>query len=142
MHKLLVLALAGSSFILASASNSAQLLSPDTAPKTAAAGPEAPVPRTAAEAPAAATEIPPSGRPIQLEAGKGTLIRLPRPADLVLGQPLGLAAGKPAQDAVDRYMNDIDPRATGIKPYIGGTGGAAPAAAGSGGGGAGGGAGG
>lgn len=64
------------------------------------------------------------------------------PADLVSGQPLGLAAGKPAQDAVDRYMNDIDTRATGIKPYIGGTGGAAPAAAGSGGGGAGGGAGG
>lgn len=83
MHKLLVLALAGSSFILVSASNSAQLLSPDTAPKTAAAGPEAPVTPTAAEAPAAASEIPPSGRPIQLEAGKGTLIRLPRPASTV-----------------------------------------------------------
>ena len=55
------------------------------------------------------------------------------PADLVSGQPLGLAAGKPAQDAVDRYLNDIDPKATGIKPYIGGTGGAASAAQGAGG---------
>ena len=55
------------------------------------------------------------------------------PADLVAGRPLGPAAGKPAQDAVDRYMNDIDPKATGIKPYIGGTGGAAPAAQGAGG---------
>src|SRR5947209_9940644 len=49
------------------------------------------------------------------------------PADLVSGRPLGLAAGKRASDAVDRYLNDIDPKATGIKPYIGGTGSAAPA---------------
>jgi pilus assembly protein CpaD len=38
------------------------------------------------------------------------------PADLASGRPLGLAAGKPAQDAVDRYLSDIDPTAKGIKP--------------------------
>src|SRR5689334_3541053 len=81
MHKLLVLAMAGSSFIMIGASNSAQLVTPETAPKSAAAGSEAALP--AAAEPAAATEIPPSGRPIQLEAGKGTLIRLPRPASTV-----------------------------------------------------------
>ena len=81
MHKFMVLALAGSSFILMSASNSAQLVSPETAPKATAAGPEAAV--SAAADPVAATEIPPSGRPITLEAGKGTLIRLPRPASTV-----------------------------------------------------------
>ena len=82
MHKFLILALAGSSFILVSASNSAQLVSPEIAPKAAAAaGPEAAVP--AAAEPTPATEIPPSGRPITLEAGKGTLIRLPRPASTV-----------------------------------------------------------
>ena len=81
MHKLLVLAMAGSSFIMIGASNSAQLVSPETPPKAVAAGSETAPPAFAE--PAAATEIPPSGRPIQLEAGKGTLIRLPRPASTV-----------------------------------------------------------
>ena len=52
------------------------------------------------------------------------------PADLASGQPLGLAAGKPARDAVRRYLFDIDPMGTGIKPLAGGA--AAPAAAGGG----------
>lgn len=64
------------------------------------------------------------------------------PADLASGQPLGLAAGKPARDAVRRYLNDIDPAGPGIKPYIGSAAGSASGAGGGGGGGAGGGAGG
>jgi pilus assembly protein CpaC len=90
MRKYLILALAGSSFILSGVSNSAQLVAPDTTPKVAAAGPEAPVPPQPSPTPApalggpsVATEIPASGRPILLEAGKGTLIRLPRPAGTV-----------------------------------------------------------
>jgi pilus assembly protein CpaC len=89
MHKFLVLAMAGSSFILANASNSAQLVSPDTAPAVAAAQPPAtaPPPPPADEAArldhSAVAQIPPAGRPLLLEAGKGTLIRLPRPASTV-----------------------------------------------------------
>lgn len=41
------------------------------------------------------------------------------PADLASGQPLGLAAGKPARDAVRRYLFDIDPMGAGVKPLIG-----------------------
>jgi type IV pilus biogenesis protein CpaD/CtpE len=41
------------------------------------------------------------------------------PADLASGQPLGLAAGKPAVDAVRRYLFDIAPGGTGVKPLIG-----------------------
>ena len=41
------------------------------------------------------------------------------PADLASGQPLGLAAGKPASDAVRRYRFDIDPAGPGVKPLIG-----------------------
>ena len=54
------------------------------------------------------------------------------PADLAAGRPLGLAAGKPAQDAVDRYLNDIDPAAAGkgIKPLVGAVGGFTPAGGG------------
>jgi pilus assembly protein CpaD len=57
------------------------------------------------------------------------------PADLASGQPLGLAAGKPAQDAVDRYIFDIDPLSTGkgIKPYLGGATGGGGGGAGAGG---------
>src|SRR3954470_6325396 len=84
MHKFLVLAVAGSGFILAGASNSAQLVSPET-PATVAAAP------TVVAAPGEpvrvergpTTQIPASGVPILLEAGKGTLIRLPRPAGTV-----------------------------------------------------------
>jgi pilus assembly protein CpaC len=88
MHKLLVLAVAGSSFILAGASNSAQLVSPGSGPVVAAAPVPAAATVSATETaePAAGgvtTEIPPSGPPIVLEAGKGTLIKLPRPASTV-----------------------------------------------------------
>lgn len=84
MHKFLVLAVAGSGFILVGASNSAQLVSPDT-PVTAAAAPTvvaAPGEPARVERTTTA-QIPASGVPILLEAGKGTLIRLPRPAGTV-----------------------------------------------------------
>src|SRR5260370_6126073 len=86
MYKFLILAMAQSSFILASASNSAQFVSPPTG-TAVAAGPEpvapAPPPGETGLQQSAATQIPPNGRPILLEAGKGTLIRLPRPAGTV-----------------------------------------------------------
>jgi pilus assembly protein CpaC len=82
MRGLLSLALVASSFLLVGASSSAQLVSPDAPLKVTAASPETTSPGPPS-APAIATEIPPSGRPIQLEAGKGTLIRLPRPASTV-----------------------------------------------------------
>jgi pilus assembly protein CpaD len=43
------------------------------------------------------------------------------PADLASGQPLGLASGKPATDAVHRYRFDIDPAGPGVKPLLGAT---------------------
>jgi pilus assembly protein CpaC len=47
-------------------------------------GPALPAPARSAEAAAAAARlVPPAGSPIVLEAGKGTLIRLPRPASTV-----------------------------------------------------------
>ena len=84
MHKFLVLAVAGSGFILMGASNSAQLVSPGGPPTiaegaTVVAAPGEPV--RVERGPT--TQIPASGVPILLEAGKGTLIRLPRPAGTV-----------------------------------------------------------
>jgi pilus assembly protein CpaC len=85
MHRFLVLAAAGSGFILAAASNAAELVSPT--PAAAPATPTAMPPSSAepADAPRVpgASQVPASGRPILLEAGKGTLIRLPRPASTV-----------------------------------------------------------
>src|SRR4051794_19594484 len=85
MHKFLVLAVAGSGFIFVSASNSAQLVSPEAAPTAAAVPAAATVvtgePVRVERGPT--TQIPASGVPILLEAGKGTLIRLPRPAGTV-----------------------------------------------------------
>ena len=82
MHKFLVLAAAGSGFILAAASNAAELVSPSPAAapatSTATAWPSGD-PAGAARVPGV-SQVPASGRPILLEAGKGTLIRLPRPA--------------------------------------------------------------
>ena len=59
------------------------------------------------------------------------------PAELAGGQPLGLAAGKPAVDAVGRYLSDVDPKGPGIKPLLGGAS-SAPAGGATGGGAAGG----
>jgi pilus assembly protein CpaC len=83
----LILALAGSSFILIGASNSAQVVSPDAVPmappgQTLAAAPSSPA-DVPPEARGSTSQVPASGAPIRLEVGKGTLIRLPRPAGTV-----------------------------------------------------------
>ena len=84
MHKFLVLAVAGSGFILVGASNSAQLVSPETPATVAAAPTVVAAPGEPARVERTTTaQIPASGVPILLEAGKGTLIRLPRPAGTV-----------------------------------------------------------
>ena len=84
VYKFLMLVVAGSSFILAGASNAAQLVSPDAGPAVAAPGPgPTPAGETHSLEQGPPAQIPPSGRPILLEAGKGTLIRLPRPASTV-----------------------------------------------------------
>jgi pilus assembly protein CpaC len=81
MQKLLVLAAAGSVFLGVTASNAAELLSPPAAPAaTTAATTTSPPPGDAA---ARVAQVPPKGPPVLLEAGKGTLIRLPRPAATV-----------------------------------------------------------
>src|SRR5438552_936812 len=74
MHKILVLAAAGSVLLGVTGSNAAELLSPPAAPaaRTAAVTTSAP--------PSGVSQVPAKGPPILLEAGKGTLIRLPRPA--------------------------------------------------------------
>jgi len=77
MHKILVLAAAGSVLLGVTGSNAAELLSPPAAPAatTAAATTSAPS--------SGVSQVPAKGPPILLEAGKGTLIRLPRPAATV-----------------------------------------------------------
>src|SRR5690348_6000808 len=77
MQKILVLAAAGSVLLRVDTSNAAELLSPPAAPaaRTAAVTTSAP--------PSGVSQVPAKGPPILLEAGKGTLIRLPRPAATV-----------------------------------------------------------
>src|SRR5438477_6435827 len=77
MHKILVLAAAGSVLLGVTGSNAAELLPPPAAPaaRTAAVTTSAP--------PSGVSQVPAKGPPILLEAGKGTLIRLPRPAATV-----------------------------------------------------------
>jgi len=85
MHKLLVFAAAGSGFIVAAASNAAELISPTPAATSATPTATPPPPSDPADTArvAGVGQVPASGRPILLEAGKGTLIRLPRPASTV-----------------------------------------------------------
>jgi len=100
MRKLLVLAIAGSAFITFASSNAAELITPAAGGRPAAApSKQAPNPAPTTEPGEAAAKppalsrgggamaamrlIPPSGAPIRLEVGKGTLIRLPRPAATV-----------------------------------------------------------
>jgi pilus assembly protein CpaC len=87
VQKCLVVAVFSLNLALAGVSNSAQLVSPGDAPAVAAA------PQVPATAPppgetvrvdtVPTAQIPASGPPIVLEAGKGTLIKLPRPASTV-----------------------------------------------------------
>ncbi len=100
MHKLLILAVAGSGFILfAAASNAAEPVSPagpaaSPAPATpplaapsqsppALASPPAGAGRLARGGAFSVSQVPASGTPIILEAGKGTLLRMARPAATV-----------------------------------------------------------
>src|SRR5438105_4973557 len=77
IHKILVLAAAGSVFIGLATSNAAELLSPPAAPAVR------PAAGTTSAPPSGVSQVPAKGPPILLEAGKGTLIRLPRPAATV-----------------------------------------------------------
>jgi pilus assembly protein CpaC len=82
MRKLLVLAAAGSVFIGVAASNAAELLSPPAAPSATTTVTTAAPPGNSDLA-ARVAQVRPKGPPVLLEAGKGTLIRLPRPASTV-----------------------------------------------------------
>src|SRR5438094_1119545 len=77
MHKILVLAAAGSVLLGVTGSNAAELLSPPAAPAATKAA------VTTSAPPSGVSQVPAKGPPILLEAGKGTLIRLPRPAATV-----------------------------------------------------------
>jgi pilus assembly protein CpaC len=77
MHKILVLAAAGSVLLGVTGSNAAELLSPPAAPAATTAAVKTSAP------PSGVSQVPAKGPPILLEAGKGTLIRLPRPAATV-----------------------------------------------------------
>ena len=82
MHKLLVLATAGSVFIGVVASNAAELLSPPAVPAATTVVTGA-APPGSSDIAARVAQVRPKGPPVLLEAGKGTLIRLPRPAGTV-----------------------------------------------------------
>lgn len=85
MRKVLVLAIAALGFIAMASSDAAELVTPSSGSGSQpAAAPEATKPAGPSDsALAAMRQIPPSGQPILLEVGKGTLIRLPRPASTV-----------------------------------------------------------
>src|SRR5712671_705666 len=83
MHKLLVLAAAGSVFIGVAASNAAELLSPPAASAATTVAATGTPPPGSSDVAARVAQVPPKGPPVLLEAGKGTLIRLPRPAGTV-----------------------------------------------------------
>jgi pilus assembly protein CpaC len=84
MRKLLVLAIAALGFIALAPSDAAELVTPQGG---AASQPATPAPSKPTgpgdNAIAAMRQIPASGPPILLESGKGTLIRLARPASTV-----------------------------------------------------------
>jgi len=77
MRRMLVLVTAGSILLGITATDAAELLSPPAAP---AARPAA---VTTSAPPSGVSQVPAKGPPLLLEAGKGTLIRLPRPAATV-----------------------------------------------------------
>jgi pilus assembly protein CpaC len=85
MLKFLVLAAGGAGFFLAASSDAAEPVSPSpaAAPAVPIATPSPSGDPASAARVAGVSQVPASGRPILLEAGKGTLIRLPRPASTV-----------------------------------------------------------
>src|SRR5258708_9358195 len=84
MHKLLVLAVGGSVFMGVAGSNAADLLSPPAASAATTVAATGTPPPGSSDVAARVAQVPPKGPPVLLEAGKGTLIRLPRPAGTVL----------------------------------------------------------
>jgi pilus assembly protein CpaC len=76
MRKLLALAAAASGLLLTVTVNAAEV----AAPSATASPTEAPLPPATS---GAAANIPPTGPPVVIEVGKGTLFRLPRPAATV-----------------------------------------------------------
>jgi pilus assembly protein CpaC len=85
MRKLLVLTIAALGFIAMASSDAAELVTPQGGGTSQpAATPGSPKPAGPSDsALAALRQIPPGGQTILLEIGKGTLIRLPRPASTV-----------------------------------------------------------
>jgi pilus assembly protein CpaC len=83
MRKFLALAAVLSGLALGPQADAQQPLTPVVTSGKTAPEATAPAAAPAPPAPARATAVPPSGAPILLEAGKGTLIRLPRPAGTV-----------------------------------------------------------
>ncbi|HEY1798458.1 MAG TPA: type II and III secretion system protein family protein [Stellaceae bacterium] len=81
MRKLLALVSAALFFIALVPSDAAQLVTPQGGGASPPAAPQPAAPRDSATA--TTRQIPPNGQPILLESGKGTLIRLPRPASTV-----------------------------------------------------------
>ena len=77
MRGILILVTAGSILLGVTAADAAELLSPSAAPAAR------PVAVTTSAPPSGVSQVPAKGPPILLEAGKGTLIRLPRPAATV-----------------------------------------------------------
>lgn len=75
MQKISICAALGSVFIAAAASSAAELITPPAGPPPTVSGAAGPP----SHAERGATRINPTGQPILLEAGKGTLIRLDRP---------------------------------------------------------------
>src|SRR5438874_4594012 len=82
MHKLLVLAAAGSVVIGVAAGNAAEVLSPPAVPAATTVVTGA-APPGSSDVAAKVAQVRAKGPPVLLEAGKGTLIRLPRPASTV-----------------------------------------------------------
>ncbi len=86
MRIILATAVAASALLLSIATGGAQSPSPTAgnAPPTPARTANAPTPAPyAANSQGRASQVPANGPPIVIEAGKGTLIRLPRPANTV-----------------------------------------------------------
>lgn len=83
MRKFLVLAATVTGVALTFAVNAADLASPPAGPAAAAGPPTTTSPPPAAAPPGRVSQVGANGAPIVLEAGKGTLIRLPRAASTV-----------------------------------------------------------
>ena len=85
MRRILVLVTTGSILLGITAADAAELLSAPPAPAAT------PAVITTSGPPSGLSQVPAKGPPLLLEAGKGTLIRLPRPA--AAGRSVGHKSG-------------------------------------------------